>query len=105
MTSLYNCSPFRKRKPRNIFPYIRYATVRPPRKVWQLGPEILLRGEWLNEAGFHPDWRLKITVSDGKLVLEPLARPLGFFIAMPQPLLGRRLQHQVCTNAQAGKFI
>ena len=98
MTLPHNRSPFDRfrRGPRNIFPYIRYTTVRPPRKLWHSDPDILLRGEWLNEAGFHPNWRIKVTVFDGKLVLEPLARPLGFFVALKRPIPDPDLRLRHC---------
>jgi len=35
-------------------------------------PCIRLQGNWLREAGFIPRWRVKVTVSPGKLLLEPI---------------------------------
>ena len=34
---------------------------------------IRLQGKWLREAGFIPRWQVKVTVMEGKLVLEPIA--------------------------------
>ena len=34
---------------------------------------IRLQGNWLREAGFIPQWQVKVTVTEGKLVLEPIA--------------------------------
>ncbi len=62
---------------RRRFPYTRYATIEPPFQHWHRGPKIRLEGEWLKEAGFFPNWRIKITVQDRKLVIEPLIRPIG----------------------------
>lgn len=33
---------------------------------------IRLQGCWLREAGFTPQWQVKVTVTKGKLVLEPV---------------------------------
>lgn len=33
---------------------------------------IRLQGCWLREAGFIPQWQVKVTVTKGKLVLEPV---------------------------------
>lgn len=33
---------------------------------------IRLQGKWLREAGFIPRWQVKVTVMEGKLVLEPV---------------------------------
>jgi hypothetical protein len=35
-------------------------------------PSLLLRGDWLTEAGFLPHWRVRITVHPRRLVIEPL---------------------------------
>jgi len=34
-------------------------------------PLIRFRGQWLVEAGFYPGLRIKVTVTTGKLVIEP----------------------------------
>jgi hypothetical protein len=34
---------------------------------------IRLQGKWLKDAGFIPLWQVKVTVTEGKLVLEPIA--------------------------------
>jgi hypothetical protein len=33
---------------------------------------IRLQGCWLREAGFIPQWQVKVTVTRGRLVLEPV---------------------------------
>jgi kynurenine 3-monooxygenase len=33
---------------------------------------IRLQGKWLRDAGFIPRWQVKVTVTEGKLVLEPI---------------------------------
>ena len=33
-------------------------------------PQLLLRGRWLQEAGFHAGVRVKVQVSHGRLVVE-----------------------------------
>lgn len=33
-------------------------------------PQLLLRGRWLQEAGFHAGVRVKVQVSQGRLVIE-----------------------------------
>jgi hypothetical protein len=54
------------------FPYVRFATVRAKSKSSPFSPSLLLRGDWLTEAGFLPDWRVRITVHRRRLVIEPL---------------------------------
>ncbi len=34
-------------------------------------PQLLLRGRWLQEAGFHAGVPVKVHVSSGRLVIEP----------------------------------
>jgi len=33
---------------------------------------IRLQGCWLRETGFIPEWQVKVTVTKGKLVLQPV---------------------------------
>lgn len=40
---------------------------------------IRLQGRWLIEAGFVPQWQVKVTVSKDKLVLEPI-KPTTHYI-------------------------
>lgn len=62
----------RRRIHHNRFPYIRFATVRADSKLSPFSPSLLLRGDWLTEAGFLPYWRVRITVQAQRLVVEPL---------------------------------
>jgi len=34
-------------------------------------PQLLLRGRWLQKAGFHADVPVKVHVTRGRLVIEP----------------------------------
>ncbi len=61
------------------FPYIRFATVMPSSTSAPDIPCLRLQGTWLNEAGFFTHWRVRITVTGGKLVIEPLIDALGLF--------------------------
>ncbi len=61
------------------FPNIRFATVLPSSGRAPDIPCLRLQGKWLNEAGFFTHWRVKITVTGGKLVIEPLIDALGLF--------------------------
>lgn len=54
------------------FPYIRFATVLAVSKHSPFSPNLLLRGDWLTEAGFLPHCRVRITVHAQRLVIEPL---------------------------------
>jgi hypothetical protein len=66
-------SPHRRRRiHHNRFPYVRFATVRAENKRSPFSPSLLLRGDWLTEAGFLPHWRVRITVQAQRLVVEPL---------------------------------
>jgi len=72
----------RRRIHHNRFPYVRFATVRAENKRSPFSPRLLLRGDWLTEAGFLPHWRVRITVHAQRLVIEPL---LGAALADPWP--------------------
>jgi hypothetical protein len=61
------------------FPYVRFATVMPSSGRAPEIPCLRLQGAWLNEAGFFTHWRVKVTVTGGKLVIEPLVDALGLF--------------------------
>ena len=66
-------SPHRRRRiHHNRFPYIRFATVLAVSKRLPFSPSLLLRGDWLTEAGFPPHCRVRITVHAQRLVIEPL---------------------------------
>ena len=66
-------SPRRRRRiHHNRFPYIRFATVLAVSKRLPFSPSLLLRGDWLTEAGFLPHCRVRITVHAQRLVIEPL---------------------------------
>ncbi|MBU6291883.1 MAG: type I toxin-antitoxin system SymE family toxin, partial [Burkholderiales bacterium] len=66
-------SPHRRRRiHHNRFPYVRFATVLAVSKRSPFSPSLLLRGDWLTEAGFLPYCRVRITVHAQRLVLEPL---------------------------------
>jgi hypothetical protein len=66
-------SPHRRRRiHHNRFPYIRFATVLAVSKRSPFSPSLLLRGDWLTEAGFLPHCRVRITVHAQRLVIEPL---------------------------------
>lgn len=71
------------------FPYVRFATVMPSGRKAPAMPCLRLQGDWLNEAGFFMHWRVKVTVSGGKLVIEPLTDALGLFeeygVGKPSP--------------------
>ncbi len=69
----------KRRIPVRKFPIIRFATVLPSGARTPEIPCLRLQGEWLNEAGFFTHWRVKITVTGGKLVIEPLVDALGLF--------------------------
>ncbi len=71
----------RARHPVRKFPYIRFATVTPSGGRAPEVPCLRLQGDWLNEAGFFTHWRVKVTVTGGKLVIEPLVDALGLFEA------------------------
>ncbi len=58
------------------FPYVRQSTVHPPSQFWHHGPRIKLEGDWLEEAGFYSNWRIKVTVHKAKLIIEPLINPV-----------------------------
>jgi len=76
-------SPHRRRRiHHNRFPYIRFATVLAVSKRLPFSPSLLLRGDWLTEAGFLPHCRVRITVHAQRLVIEPL---LGTALADPWP--------------------
>jgi len=62
----------RRRIHHNRFPYVRFATVLAVSKRSPFSPSLLLRGDWLTEAGFLPHWRVRITVHPRRLVIEPL---------------------------------
>lgn len=62
----------RKRQRPRLFPYIRVATIVAADPRAPAVPCLRLQGDWLTEAGFFPYWRVKITVTGGKLVIEPL---------------------------------
>jgi hypothetical protein len=66
-------SPHRRRRiHHNRFPYVRFATVLAVSKRLPFSPSLLLRGDWLTEAGFFPHCRVRITVHAQRLVIEPL---------------------------------
>ena len=66
-------SPHRRRRiHHHHFPYIRFATVLAVSKRSPFLPSLLLRGDWLTEAGFFPHYRVRITVHAQRLVIEPL---------------------------------
>ncbi len=69
----------KRRIPVRKFPTIRFATITPSSGRTPGIPSLRLQGDWLNEAGFFTHWRVKITVSGGKLVIEPLVDALGLF--------------------------
>lgn len=69
----------KRRLPQRRFPYVRFATVMPAGRQAQGAPCLRLQGDWLGEAGFFLHWRVKITVSGGKLLIEPLVDALGLF--------------------------
>ena len=69
----------KRRIPARKFPIIRFATVLPSSSRAPEVPCLRLQGEWLSEAGFFTHWRVKITVTGGKLVVEPLVDVLGLF--------------------------
>ncbi len=79
----------KRRIPVRKFPMIRFATVLPSGARTPEIPCLRLQGEWLNEAGFFTHWRVKITVTGGKLVIEPLVDALGLFaeFGLPERLL------------------
>jgi len=60
------------------FPSIRFMTI----SLWPgYGSNkacIRLQGKWLRDAGFVPRWRVKVTVTEGKLVLEPIAPTVSY---------------------------
>ncbi len=70
---------------RSFFPYVRYATIQPPFQFWHSGPRIKLEGNWLEEAGFYSNWRIKVTVHEAKLIIEPLIKPVGVLVAPRSP--------------------
>jgi len=66
-------SPHRRRRiHHNRSPYVRFATVLAVSKRSPFSPSLLLRGDWLTEAGFLPHWRVRITVHAQCLVIERL---------------------------------
>ncbi len=67
------------------FPYVRYSTIQPPFQFWHSGPRIKLEGKWLEEAGFCSNWRIKVTVHEGKLIIEPLIKTAGALVAPRSP--------------------
>ncbi len=92
MTLFNNRRPCNRQRQirRKNHPYIRYSTVHPPSQFWHCGPRIKLEGDWLVEAGFFPNWRVKVTVHKSRLIIEPLIKPigvLGIIPACPRPLV------------------
>ena len=84
-----SCNRHRQNGRKN-YPHIRYSTVHPPSQFWHSGPRIKLEGDWLVQAGFFPNWRVKITVHESRLIIEPLIKPigaLGIIPARPRPLV------------------
>ena len=66
-------SPHRRRRIHHKrFPYVRFATVLAVSKRSPFSPSLLLRGDWLAEAGFFPHCRVRITAHAQRLVIEPL---------------------------------
>lgn len=39
---------------------------------WKVVPKLTLQGNWLQEAGFQPSKLIKVTVSDGKLIITSI---------------------------------
>ena len=60
------------KKPDTKFPTVRFMQI----GLWPgFGGNkacIRLQGCWLREAGFIPQWQVKVTVTTGRLVLEPV---------------------------------
>lgn len=85
MTLFHNRRPIDRNRQgrRRSFPYVRRSKVHPPSQFWHHGPRIKLEGEWLEEAGFYSNWRIKVTVFEYKLIIEPLITPHGACIAAP----------------------
>jgi len=54
------------------FPYVRFATVRAKNKRSPFSPSLVLRGDWLTEAGFLPHLRVRISVHAQRLEIELL---------------------------------
>ncbi len=65
-------SSFRKAQNQPKFPVMRFMTI----GLWPgFGGNkacIRLQGKWLRDAGFIPRWKVRETVIEGKLVLEPI---------------------------------
>jgi hypothetical protein len=61
-----------KAKTQPKFPITRFMTI----GLWPgFGSDkacIRLQGKWLRDAGFIPRWQVRVTVTEGKLVLEPI---------------------------------
>lgn len=34
-------------------------------------PQLIIRGKWFHDAGFHPDSTVHILVEHGRLIIEP----------------------------------
>lgn len=60
-------------KTKQKFPTIRFMKIGRWPGFGSKKSYIRLQGNWLREAGFIPQWRVKVTVTEGKLVLEPIA--------------------------------
>ena len=83
MMLFHNRRPFDRNRQgrRRSFPYVRQSRVHAPTQFWHHGPRIKLEGEWLEEAGFYPNWRIKVTVFKSKLIIEPLLKPCDACVA------------------------
>ena len=58
-------------RPCPTFPQLRQLTIG---TIWCNGtatPWIRIRGHWLRQAGFHPQGRVRVIVTCGRLVIEP----------------------------------
>ena len=87
-------SPHRRRRiHHHHFPYIRFATVLAVSKRSPFSPSLLLRGDWLTEAGFLPNCRVRITVHAQRLVIEPLLPLTCSAHANPQPTVNTQADH------------
>ncbi len=90
-----------RRMPQRRSPYVRFATVMPSGRHATGQPCLRLQGHWLAEAGFFNYWRIKVTVSGSRLVIEPLVDALQLFdeygVGREMPQVRRN-----CRRAAAG---
>lgn len=61
-----------KVKTKQKFPSIRFMKIGSWPEFGSKKSCIRLQGNWVREAGFIPQWQVKVTVTESKLVLEPI---------------------------------